>query len=199
MASCDTPNWAAACATVRRSTAKSYTLSGTGLSFLLVSHPTNLASRRVERPTYGFEGEHRAQDSYRSHGLSCSPRNAPRLLQKMATWQMRGLSKARYYVVASTRQGRGLTPHSYPRPLFTANSLQVWSSRKFAHPMRPKGHVAPERWRRVVLRRRRGVSLSLRRAKPNQARAASKGRLSRGSGANATTAPISSNHEAPRG
>jgi hypothetical protein len=43
--------------------------------------------------------------------------------KKMATWQMRGLSKARYHVVASTRQGRGLTPHSYPRPVFTANSL----------------------------------------------------------------------------
>jgi hypothetical protein len=119
---------------------------------------------------------------------------------KMATWQMRSLSKARYYVVASTRQGRGLTPHSYPRPLFTApSSLQVWNSRKFAHLMRPKGHFAPERWRRGVVLLRRGVSLSLRRAKPNQANATSKGRLSRGSGANATTAPISSNHEAPRG
>jgi hypothetical protein len=54
MASWDTRSWAAACATVRRSSAKSYTRP-VRFSLFLVSHLPNLASRRAA-PSYVLRG-----------------------------------------------------------------------------------------------------------------------------------------------
>jgi hypothetical protein len=68
MASWDTRSWAAACATVRRSRAKSYTRP-VRFSLFLVSHLPNLASRRAA-PRYVLKGNRGAEERDRPHGLS---------------------------------------------------------------------------------------------------------------------------------
>src|SRR5215210_6597679 len=104
MASCDTPSWAAACATVRRSSAKSYTRP-VWFSLFLVSHPPNLASRRAA-PRYVLRGSVALKNAIVLTLTACLfPKiyevlgGSPKKPQEIATWQMRGPSEVRYHVV----------------------------------------------------------------------------------------------------